>query len=619
MKYQNGRLVILRHWCFLAIVMCVFIALSPEQARVQCIPEDGPDCPCYIADCEPVGCEWPFAGFLGNLVGTTELTVGTRSCCFRHCGQAYWQIQRQVSIPWACEAIASEDPLIQARRATRPQAWCTETVAFWGREACVPYARGYYAEGLDDEVGHHRSSYVKGGGEMRRWYEAEEIRPGISRGRWICATELDYENFEPGVNGPCPCAYQQIYSWDPADPDGNGNWWDDPTGHSQVIDSMVIYRLHTVDGSIQGIDVKMVEGNIGFGGGSIYARIINTRWYRNIIDFTPLGPDFLDARNKKIRGWGINLDSDGTVCCDSSRIENVIIHYIRGYPAPGDPEDTDSAYVAAMVNYFTVTGGTLSVTTNSPMVQTGGALPHETNPWTIPPPPHPEDPVYIEVDLLAEYPDRVEAITLEWLQEIPREFTVMWAGDDATFQSRAVTLPTPPPTVPSGTVLPLTVMFTPDAPDTTGHSIQYVRLCIPQSALTKTFQIQRFHYDYFCDEIEDGNESSPEGDAGDPWVGIEEGHTPPMDLWLRSAYPNPFQTGTSVAFGIPKAGSVRLTIYDVQGRRIKVMLHRFFERGPHTVLWDGRNEIGSICPSGVYFVRLEWRGRVHTQKLVLMR
>ena len=123
----------------------------------------------------------------------------------------------------------------------------------------------------------------------------------------------------------------------------------------------------------------------------------------------------------------------------------------------------------------------------------------------------------------------------------------------------------------------------------------------------------------FCEEGHSDVEGSSEDSAGDPWTGIEENDMPPMGLWLRSGYPNPFQTGTSMAFGLPEAGTVRLTIYDVQGRRVKVMLHRVIEMGQHTMFWDGRSERGTISPSGVYFVRLEWRGHICTQKLVLMR
>lgn len=617
-KCDYGRGAVPGRVLLLVISMVTLIASSSARTRWDCIPEDGPDCECYqdgVEGCEPVGCDWPLTNPLGNLLGTADLTVGTRSCCQRHWGQSYWQILLQVSVPWACETVITEDPEIRNKSATNPEAWCSETVAFWALEAGVPYAWGYYTQGIGDAVGHHRSSFVSYGGEMRRWYLAEEVRPGLKRGRWIDARELDYANFEPGVNGPCPGAYQQIYKM-------NRGFlvvpWNEGSGHSQMIDSMVVYRLNASDGPVQRIDVKMIEGNIDFPDPSDYSRIIDTRWYYNIIDFTPLGTDSLGNGNKKIRGWGINLNPDGTVYCDSSRLENVVIHTIIEYPPPQPPDTTDNAYVAAMVNYFSTTGGTVDVTTNSTTVLTGGALPNESNSWIIPPPPHPEDPVCIEVDLKAEYPDSVEAVTIEWLDEIPREFTIMWAGSDATFQSSPVTLPTTAPTVPSGTVIPYTVMFTPGIPDT-GYSIQYVRLCIPQSALTRTFQINKFHYNYYCREGYGDADSLSDESAGDPLTAIDEGDMPPMELWLRSGYPNPFQTGTSLAFGLPEAGTARLTIYDVRGRRIKVVLDRFVERGPHTVSWDGRSEGGAISPSGVYFARLEWRGQARTTKLVLMK
>jgi len=597
------------------VAVCALLASFPRAAIAPCALPDLPTCGCYTASCTPVAGPWPLIPGLGNLIGAAELTVGSRSCCIKHGGQAYWQIQRQVAIPAAADALAAENASIQTDKATKPQAWCTETIAFWADRASVPYAWGYYTER------HHPSSHVAGCREIREWYQDEEAIGGLSRGRWIWATELDYANFEPGVNGPCPGAYQQICGFDRADTDGNGNAWIDSTGHSQLIDSMVVYRLNTPDGPVQRIDVHMVEGNVGFGGTSIYARIINTRWYRDIIDFTPLGPDslVLDSSNRKIRGWGINLNADGTVYCDSSRIEDVIIHTIFSHALPLGPENSDSAHVASMVNYYATTGGNVSVTTNSTTVQTGGALPSDTNPWTIPTPPHPMDPVCIDVDLLAEHPTRVRGVTLEWVEAIPRQFEIWWAGQNGQPQMRTVGLPSPPPTVPSGAVLPLTVEFAPAAPDT-GHPVRYVRLCVPQSALTQTFQIDGFHYNFFYTDIEDGNGSSPEGDAGDPPpTGVNKDGSPPAALWLHSGTPNPFQTGTSMTFGLPDAGPARLTVYDVRGRRVRVLLNRLVDAGPHTVLWDGRNERGADSPSGIYFVRLEWHDQVRTQKLVLTR
>jgi hypothetical protein len=610
---RTGSGVFLRTRCIvLTAAICLPLAVFPGDAGAQCSLPDLPSCTCYASDCSPVACPWPFTGIPGDIIGTARLTTGTRSCCIADGGTAYWQIQRQALIPAVAELMAFFNPAVQTNLETAPQAWCTETIAWWGLHAQMPYEDGYYASG------HHQSSFVQGGGEMRRWYLAEEIKRGLSRGRWISATELDYSSFDPGVNGPCPGAYQQIYGYDPADPDNNGNAWNDPTGHSQLIDSMVVHRLYTPDGVVQRIDVGMIEGNVGYGGGSPYARIIHHRWYYDIVDFTPQGSDYLDASNRKIRGWGINLNEDGTPRCDCSRIKTVIIEFTIANPGPIGPDLADSAYVAAMDTFFSRTGGAALVTSNSPAVRTGGALPDDGNHWVIPPPPHPEDPVCIEVDLLDEYPDRMRGVTLEWVDAIPVQYDVERAGNDGSFQGRTLRLPVTPPGIPSGTRLPFTAAFSAAGPDT-GHVVRFVRLCIPQSALTRTFEIARLHFNYHGDEIEDENGSSPEGDAGDTQTGIGEAKTPPMKLWLGSAFPNPFQSGTAVSFGLPEAAAARLTVHDVRGRRVRVLRSSLLRMGSHTASWDGRDESGGICPPGVYFVRLEWRGEIRTQKLVLVR
>lgn len=607
----------LKHWICLTIVASLLLASIPSRVEAPCAMPDLPTCACYALFCEPIGSPWPLSGTMGDLIETARATVGLRTCCIKHGGQAYWQVQRQLAIPEAADALAFIDTLIQTNDETDPEAWCTEAVAFWAREASIPYAWGYYA-------GHNRTSFIKDTGLMRVWYKTEDslLTDGaLARGRWIDSGELDYANFEPGVNGPCPGAYQQIQGFIPPIKIGDDYKWDPFATHSLLIDSMVVYRLDVADGPVQQIDIKMIDGNIYIPGSNVWAEVIDTRWYRDIIDFTTIGPDsmVLGNSNAKIRGWGINLNPDGTVYCDSSRIEDVIIHAVLTYPAPQAPDNSDSARVAAIVTYYNSTGGAVTVTTNSTTVYTGGALPDDTNYWTIPPPPHPEDPVCIELDFLAEYPVGVDAITLEWTEEIPRQFEVWWADETATFQSTTVTLPTSAPTVPSGTVLPLPVPFATTSADT-GQPVRYIRLCIPQSVLTRTYQVQGFHFNYFTTEVEDSNNSHPPGGAGDPPpTGIATEDVPPAGLWLRSGVPNPFQAQTSVTFDLPEAGHIRLAVYDVLGRRVKVLLEGVVDEGSRTVFWDGRSASGRDSPSGVYFVRLEWRGQVRTQKLVLAR
>jgi hypothetical protein len=75
---------------------------------------------------------------------------------------------------------------------------------------------------------------------------------------------------------------------------------------------------------------------------------------------------------------------------------------------------------------------------------------------------------------------------------------------------------------------------------------------------------------------------------------------------------------TRFGFELPAAGRVRLTVYDVRGRRIATVLDGHSDAGAQSVRWSFRGT-GVTPPSGVYFVRLEAAGRVDTKKIIVAR
>jgi len=93
----------------------------------------------------------------------------------------------------------------------------------------------------------------------------------------------------------------------------------------------------------------------------------------------------------------------------------------------------------------------------------------------------------------------------------------------------------------------------------------------------------------------------------------------PAELVLHRAYPNPFNPGTTLAFDLPAAAQVRLTVYDRLGRAVRELMNQKMTAGAHQVYWGGVDDHGAQVGSGLYFYRLETQQRVIVGKMSLIR
>jgi hypothetical protein len=88
---------------------------------------------------------------------------------------------------------------------------------------------------------------------------------------------------------------------------------------------------------------------------------------------------------------------------------------------------------------------------------------------------------------------------------------------------------------------------------------------------------------------------------------------------ILESRPNPFNPETSISFDLPAGAMVRLSVYDVAGREVRVLADGFLDAGPKRFVWDGRDARGDEVGSGVYFCRIATGGATHTRKVLLLR
>ncbi|HEY3294059.1 MAG TPA: carboxypeptidase regulatory-like domain-containing protein [bacterium] len=89
--------------------------------------------------------------------------------------------------------------------------------------------------------------------------------------------------------------------------------------------------------------------------------------------------------------------------------------------------------------------------------------------------------------------------------------------------------------------------------------------------------------------------------------------TPVSYLTARN-YPNPFNPTTVINYSLPMAGEVKLAVYDITGRKVEDLVHRYQEAGNYVIGFDGH-----ALPSGIYFYRVSVGNLSFTNRMVLLK
>jgi len=96
-------------------------------------------------------------------------------------------------------------------------------------------------------------------------------------------------------------------------------------------------------------------------------------------------------------------------------------------------------------------------------------------------------------------------------------------------------------------------------------------------------------------------------------------HQVPKSYKLFQNYPNPFNPITKIMYNLPKKEFVNITIYDMLGHEVKILVNELQEEGFKIIKWDGLDDNDKKLPSGLYLYSLQSGNYRETKKMLFLK
>lgn len=93
----------------------------------------------------------------------------------------------------------------------------------------------------------------------------------------------------------------------------------------------------------------------------------------------------------------------------------------------------------------------------------------------------------------------------------------------------------------------------------------------------------------------------------------------PLESYLGSNFPNPFNPSTTIQYGLKEAGSVKINVYNSRGQLVRSLINESKAAGTYRVVWDGKDGNNRSVSSGIYYFRMEAQDYVKTNKGLLIK
>ena len=93
----------------------------------------------------------------------------------------------------------------------------------------------------------------------------------------------------------------------------------------------------------------------------------------------------------------------------------------------------------------------------------------------------------------------------------------------------------------------------------------------------------------------------------------------PDNFALHQNYPNPFNPTTQIKYDLPEDVLVNITIYDIMGRSIRLLVNSNQTAGYRSIRWDGTNNLGEGVSAGMYIYTIQTGEFRQARKMVLLK
>jgi hypothetical protein len=83
-------------------------------------------------------------------------------------------------------------------------------------------------------------------------------------------------------------------------------------------------------------------------------------------------------------------------------------------------------------------------------------------------------------------------------------------------------------------------------------------------------------------------------------------------------FPNPFNSETTISFFLSETSVVLVEIYGIMGKKVKTLTNQKMEKGNHTVVWNGCNDMGCRLAEGFYTLKIRTNDTEKAQKILML-